>query len=363
MKIPIYQPSLTGKEKQYVNDCLDENWISSKGKYISKFELNFSKYVGSKHSISVSNGTVALHLALSALGIEKGDEVLVPSLTYIASVNCISYTGATPVFVDSFPDTWQINFEDLEKKITKNTKAIIVVHVYGYPCNMEEIMKIALKYNIKVIEDCAEALGSKINNIHVGSFGDIATYSFYGNKTITTGEGGMVTTNSQSLYSMCNRLKTQGLAKNKEYWHDIIGFNYRMTNICAAIGLAQLHQLDKFLERKKNLVMKYKHNLQKLPISFLKEERLYENSNWMINILVDNQDIRSKLRNYLEKNEIETRPMFYPIHTMQIYKNYNQDCKVSEELSLRGINLPSWPGLNNDQINFICNKIKEFYQV
>jgi len=206
-KIPIYQPSLKGNEKKYVNDCLDSTWISSKGKYIPMFEENFAKYIGSKHATAVCNGTIALHLALLTLGIGPGDEVIVPTLTYIASVNAISYTGATPVFVDSVESTWQMDPDDVQKKITPKTKAIMAVHLYGHPCDLKKLQEIAKKNRLFLVEDCAEAIGTKYNGKHVGTFGDIAAFSFFGNKTITTGEGGMVVTNDKTLYNRAVHLR------------------------------------------------------------------------------------------------------------------------------------------------------------
>ena len=224
-KFPVYQPSLKGNEKKYVDDCLDSTWISSKGKYIKLFEDSFSKFTDIKYSVAVSNGTVALHLALLALGIGDEDEVIVPTFTYIASVNAIKYVNAKPVFIDSEPVTWQIDPSKIREKISKKTKAIMAVHIYGHPCEMNEIKKIARENNLFIIEDCAEAIGTYYNNKHTGSFGNIATFSFFGNKTITTGEGGMVCTNNQKLHDLVVRLKGQGLAKGKEYFHDIIGYN------------------------------------------------------------------------------------------------------------------------------------------
>jgi perosamine synthetase len=250
-KIPVYQPSLKGNEKKYVNECLDSTWISSKGKFVNQFENAFAEYVGVKHAATVSNGTVAIHLALLALGIGEGDDVIVPTLTYIASVNSIAYTGANPVFVDSLQDSWQIDPADVVKKITPRTKAIMAVHLYGHPCDMDALMEICKKHDLFLIEDCAEAIGTLYKGKHVGTFGDISTFSFFGNKTITTGEGGMVVTNDETLHDRSLHFKGQGLAKHRQYWHDVIGYNYRMTNICAAIGLAQLEQIEQVLIEKK----------------------------------------------------------------------------------------------------------------
>lgn len=361
IKIPVYQPSLMGNEKKYVNDCLDSNWISSKGKYVQEFEKKFAEYNQVKYATTVSNGTVALHLAMVALGIGQDDEVIVPTLTYIASVNAIAYTGATPVFVDSDKDTWQINPEDVRRKITPKTKAIMVVHLYGHPCDMDAIMAIANEHNLFVIEDCAEAFGSKYKDQYVGTFGHISTFSFFGNKTITTGEGGMVVTNDQTLYQRCVHFKGQGLAEHRQYWHDVIGYNYRMTNICAAIGLAQLEQADDFIAKKRQIAEWYKDGLKDLPLVVHQESAGCLHTYWMVNIVLDDDRQRDSLREHLANAGIETRPMFYPVHTMPMYSQKFQRHPVAEDLGWRGINIPSWPGLTKDDVEFILNKIRSYY--
>lgn len=358
IKIPVYQPSLTGKEKEYVNDCLDSTWISSKGKYISLFEQSFSNYIDIRHSTTVSNGTVAIHLALITLGIGPGDEVIVPTLTYIASVNAIIYTGATPVFVDSLESTWQIDPEDVEKKITPNTKAIMAVHLYGHPCEMETLQQVARKHGLFLIEDCAEAIGTKYRGKHVGTFGDISTFSFFGNKTITTGEGGMVVTNDETLYDRAVHFKGQGLAKYREYWHDVVGYNYRMTNICAAIGLAQLEQVSTFLAQKRQVVDWYIKYLNG-KVDHHREEADTYHSYWMFTILVQDSAQRDKVRKALAEKGIETRPMFYPVHTMPMYSTKFQKHPVAEGIAWRGINLPSFPALTEVQVKFIAETVTE----
>ncbi|HCA41822.1 MAG TPA: perosamine synthetase [Bacteroidetes bacterium] len=360
-KIPVYQPSLNGNEKKYVNECIDSNWISSKGEYVNKFEEKFSEYIGVKHSTTVCNGTVALHLALVTLGIGEGDEVIVPSFTYIASVSSISHSGAKPVFADSLESTWQLDPEDVKRKITDKTKAIMCVHIYGNPCEMDEICKIAKENNIFVIEDCAESFGSKYNNKYTGTFGDISTFSFYGNKTITTGEGGMVVTNDETLYDRAYHFKMHGLAKYREYWHDVIGYNYRMTNICAAIGLAQLEKADEKIKMKRDLFVKYKDKLKDLPLEFQNENLNVLNTYWMITILTSNINERDGLREHLKNASIETRPSFYPVHTMPMYATKYQRLPVAEKLGWCGINLPSYPELKDEEIDFISNSIREFY--
>lgn len=360
-RYPVYQPSLSGNEKKYVNECLDSTWISSKGKFINEFEKSFAEYIDIDYAVGVSNGTVAIHLALVALGIGEGDEVIVPTFTYIASANPIVQVGAKPVFVDSKKDTWQMDPGDIKKKITAKTKAIMVVHLYGHSCEMEAIMKIAKENNLFVIEDCAEAIGSKYKGKHVGTFGDVATFSFFGNKTITCGEGGMVVTNDATIYDRLVHFKGQGLAKYREYWHDTIGFNYRMTNIQAAIGLAQLEQVETFLAKKQQIAKWYQEGLKNVPLEFHKETEDVSHSYWMCSILVKKPQIRDELREYMKESGIETRPTFYPVHTMPMYAKKYQQNKVAEDLASRGINLPSYPGLEKSDIDFICKSIEGFY--
>ncbi|MEM7534195.1 MAG: DegT/DnrJ/EryC1/StrS family aminotransferase [Chloroflexota bacterium] len=358
MRIPIYQPELLGNEKKYVNDCLDTTWISSRGKYVPLFQERFAEYTGVKYAVPVCNGTVAIHLALLALGIGPGDEVIVPTLTYIASVNPIVVVGATPVFVDSCRDSWQIDPEDIRRKITPRTRAIMVVHLYGHPANMNEIMSISKEHNLFVVEDCAEAFASHYQDKHVGTFGDVGTFSFYGNKTITTGEGGMVITNDGTLHDRIRRLRGQGLAKYRTYWHDIIGFNYRMTNICAAIGLAQLEQADHIVERKLVLAQKYDVLLADLPVETHQpaNEDVYH-SYWMYSILVEDSKRDDMIQDLAEVG-IETRPVFYPVHTMPMYATRYERHKVAESIGRRGINLPSWPGLSQEQIEYIVSNLE-----
>lgn len=359
-KIPVYQPSLSGNEKKYVNECLDSTWISSKGKFVSEFESSFAKYVGVKNATTVSNGTVAIHLALLALGIGEGDEVIVPTLTYISSVNTIVYTRATPVFVDSLQDSWQIDPQDVIKKITPRTKAIMAVHLYGHPCDMDALVEICKKNNLFLIEDCAEAIGTLYKGKHVGTFGDVSTFSFFGNKTITTGEGGMVITNDETLHDRAVHFKGQGLAKHRQYWHDVIGYNYRMTNICAAIGLAQLENVASVLAEKKRVADTYRKCLENTSVVFHNPigDDIYH-SYWMCSILAQDAKQRDLVRTHLENEGIETRPLFYPVHTMPMYSTQYQRHPVAENLGWRGMNLPSYPGLKTEEIEFICEKIKE----
>ena len=360
-RIPIYQPDLLGNEKKYVNECLDTSWISSRGHFVNEFENQFSKRIGIEHAASVSNGTVALHLALIALGIGPGDEVIVPTLTYIASVNAINYCNASPVFVDSLRGTWQIDPDDIRRHITPRTRAIMVVHLYGQACDMDAIMKIAREHRLFVVEDCAEAFGSLYKGQHVGTFGHISTFSFFGNKTITTGEGGMVVSQDKTLIERARHLKGQGLAEHREYWHDVVGFNYRMTNIQAAIGLAQLERSDGFIERKRAIAAIYSDMLSKVPLELHGEAPKTFHSYWMISILVPRAEMRDPLREHLAAAGIETRPLFYPVHTMPMHSKNYRSHPVAEDLAWRGINLPSWPGLTDEQVKAVANNVISFF--
>jgi len=356
--IHIYQPTLSGNESKYVNECLDTGWISSKGKFVGCFEKTFSEYLHGGYAASVCNGTAALHLALHTLGIGAGDEVIVPTLTYIASVNAIAYVGAKPVFVDSELGTWNIDASQIEKKITSKTKAIMAVHLYGAACNMTDLKKICHQHGLLLIEDAAEAFGSKYNDQFVGTFGDIATFSFFGNKTITTGEGGMVLTNSKDLIERAAYLKSQAVSKDREYWHDEIGFNYRMTNIAAAIGLAQLEQAESIINKKREIALWYQTELANMPFTFQHEENQTKHSYWMVSILADSQEKRDLIRNSLKEAGVETRPLFYPAHTMPTFYSDNV-FPIAENLSSRGLNLPSYNSLTRNQVNFICNIVKK----
>lgn len=358
--IPVYKPSLSNLEKEYVNDCLDSSWISSKGKYVDLFESEFSAKTGTKYATSVCNGTVALHLALLALGIGPGDEVIVPTFTYIASVNAITYCGAKPVFVDSLVKSWQMSPEDVARKITDKTRAILVVHLYGQACDMAKIRNIAKDNNLFIVEDCAEAFGTYYNGTHVGNFGDIATYSFFGNKSITAGEGGMVVTNNETLYDRAFHLKGQGLAKHRQYWHDAIGYNYRMTNIACAIGLAQLRRSDGLLAKKRTIAEYYHNFFKDTNVQTHKELSGTVHSYWMNSVLFEcDAQKRDKYRDILMQKGIETRPLFYPVHTMPVYSQRYESHPVAENISRRGFNVPSYPDLTEKELKYICETILE----
>lgn len=344
--IPIYQPSLSGSEREYLLRAFDSTWISSKGEFLARFESMFAEYVGIGQATAVCNGTVALHLALAAMGVGPGDEVLVPSFTYVASVNAIRYVGATPVFVESERASWCIDPVDLERRRTERTKAVMAVHIYGHPAAMDAVIPFARRHGLGVIEDCAEAIGAYLHGRHAGTFGDIATFSFFGNKTITTGEGGMVATNDRRLFEKAVHLKGQGLAKNRTYWHDIVGFNFRMTNLCAAIGVAQLERVAQLVTRKSEIAALYRQICGDPRVEFQNAARPeVGHGHWMVAALLP-EGRRDGVLERMAKKGVETRPAFYPVHTMPMYGGHLGEFPVAEELAARGINLPSWPDMS-----------------
>jgi perosamine synthetase len=362
MPYPVYQPNLSGNEKAYVLECVETSWISSRGEYVSRFEKGFAEFIGAKEATSVANGTVAIHLALVACGIGPGDEVIVPTLTYVASVNTIVQAGAIPVFCESRSQDWQIDPQDIEKRITPRTKAIMAVHLYGQACPMKELLELCRKHNLLLIEDCAEAFGTFYQGQHVGTFGDAATFSFFGNKTITTGEGGMVVCRDAAHMAKARHLKSQGVSPFREYWHDEVAFNYRMTNIQAAIGLAQLERARETLKRKRVLADRYKEALAGLPLQVHAEQPGTNHSYWMVSLLTDHPQDRDPLRAHLKSAGIETRPLFYPVHTMPMYQHFTDEVfPVAHDLASRGLNVPSYPCLTDSDVKSIADTVSVFY--
>ena len=358
--IPVYEPYLAGNVSTYVNECLDSGWISSRGAFIDRFETAFASFVGAAAAASVANGTVALHLGLTALGIGPGDEVIVPTFTYIASVNTILQSGATPVFVDSLEATLQVDPAAIRAAISSRTRAIMAVHIYGHSCDMDAIMAICNEHDLLLLEDAAEAFGTRWRGRHVGTFGDIGTFSFFGNKTITTGEGGMVLARDPAVLARCRHLKSQGVSTTQEYWHDVLAFNYRMTNIEAAIGLAQIEVADDILARKRRVAEAYRVGLTRLPLHTHDAVGPVEHSYWMCSIVLDRAEERAPLRAALRAAGIETRPFFPPAHLMP-HTRLEAAFPVAESIAARGINLPSYPGLSKAQLDYICAQIRAFW--
>lgn len=357
--IPVGEPSFNGSELRLITECVKSGWVSSIGKFIGEFEKKFAKFCGSKYAVSTPNGTAALHLALYTLGIGSGDEVIIPSFTFIATANAVMYTGAKPVFIDVTADYWNIDPDLIEKSITPKTKAIIAVHIYGHPADMDKIMKIAEKHKLYVIEDAAEAHGAKYRGKKVGSIGTVGCFSFYGNKIITTGEGGMITTDSFKLADRMRFLKDHAMSTERKYYHPEIGYNYRMTNLQAALGVAQLSKVNKFLIKKIKIAKWYKKALTGVPGIILPPEMPWAtNIYWMYSILLDGKSSinRDELMHKLKEKGIDSRPFFYPIHKMPPYRT-NKILPVTNYLSENGLNLPSSVNLTKTEVNFICKCI------
>ena len=363
-KITMASPVFHGNEKRYLNECIDTGWVSANGHFVTDFEKKFAEFCGTKYAISCCNGTMSLHLCLLGLGIGPGDEVIMPTLTYVATANCVAYCGATPVFVDSDPETFNIDVNQIEKKINKHTKAIMPVHLYGLSCDMDKINALARKYNLYVIEDAAEAHGATIGSKKVGSFGDVASFSFFGNKIITSGEGGMVVTDNEELYRKMKLLKGQGVDPNKRYWHTEIGYNYRMTNMQAAVGMAQLEDIDWHLEQHQRIAALYKKYLwgQEIWVHQQAEPEGYHHVYWMNNVILTDQVklSRDEIMAKMEALGVEMRPVFYPMHIMPPYLDNSLSFPVAERLASHGISLPSHAKLSEENIAFICDNLLDF---
>ena len=364
--IPVCTPLLGAREKKYLLDCLSTNWISSSGRYIQEFEKTFSHYCGTRYGITTTNGTTALHLALVALKIGPGDQVIMPSFTIASTAFAAIYCGAEPVFVDSKPDTWNMDVDQIEEKITNKTKVIMPVHIYGHPCDMGKIMKIADKRHLYVVEDAAEAHGAEFQGRKVGGIGHMGCFSFFGNKIITCGEGGMVTTNDRTLADRCRRLKNLAFLESKRFWHYEVGFNYRMTNIQAALGLAQCEQIEQLIEKRRCNAAIYNTLLSTVPgLTLPIEKPDVRNVYWMYGLLVGKEFgmIRSQLMRRLRDKGIETRTFFIPMHRQPVFKKmgFGDDghYPVADNIAGRGLYLPSGSGLKKIQIEYICDCIRK----
>ncbi len=358
--IPIYDVWLGEREEAYVMDAVRSGWISSLGSYVSRFEDRFAEFCGTAHAVSVSNGTAALHLALHALGIGPGDEVIVPALTFVASANAVTYTGATPVFADVDPETWTICPEDVARLITPRTRAIMPVDLYGHMAPLAEIEALADRHGLWVVEDAAEAHGAAIDGRRAGAWGTIGAFSFYANKIVTTGEGGMVTTQDAELAARCRMLRDHAMPPARRYWHDEVGFNYRMTNLQAAVGVAQMERVDEFIARKRAIAQQYQAQLADIPGITLPVERPgTTNVYWMVSILVEPPFPldRDALIQALRARGVDSRPFFHPLDTLPPYYS-ESPCPTALRLSRAGLNLPSFPRLRDDQIDYICAAIR-----
>ena len=354
--IPVYRPDLSGNERRYVLECLDTTWISSLGGFIERFEGAVRAATGAGHAIGLCNGTVALHLALHCLEVGPGDEVIVPTFTYIASVNTIAQCGATPVFADCREGDWLLDPADAAARITPRTKAILPVHLYGAACDMRALGALAQERGLGVVEDCAEAFGTTLEGQHVGTFGDVGTFSFFGNKTITTGEGGMVISRDGALAERMRIVRGQGQSPTRRYWHEVLGFNYRMTNIVAAIGLAQIERLDAILARKRALAARYEALLRGLPVAFQRPMEGVESSHWLVSVLLPPGADRDAAQKDMAARGVDTRPVFFCAHEMPMYAK-GERFPVAEDIAARGLSLPSYPTLSDADMDRVADAL------
>jgi perosamine synthetase len=362
-EIAVSAPLLDGNEARYVADCVESSWVSSTGRYITAFEEEFASFCGVKHAVSTNNGTTALHLALLGLGLKPEDEVIVPSLTYIATANAVRYCGAKPVFVDNDPRHFNLDPRLLATKLTPRTRGIIAVHLYGHPAEMGPIVEFAREHNLWVLEDAAEAHGAKYKGERVGGIGDCATFSFFGNKIITTGEGGMVTTNDDELAKTMRLLRGQGMDPARKYWFPVVGYNYRMTNLAAAIGLAQMERIECHLKRRAEVAAGYDRRLARYgdfvvrPYTAPWAEHVF----WMYTVKLGPKVVssRDKVIARMAEHGIETRPVFYPMHVLPPYAEERGDLINSVACSTIGINLPTHGLLSEEDLDRVCSVLLE----
>lgn len=367
--IPVNEPLLNGNEKKYLAECIDTGWISSEGPFVKDFEEKFSQRVGRKYGVAVCNGTAALEAAVIACGIGRGDEVIMPTFTIISCASAIIRAGGTPVLIDSDPFTWNMDIQEIKNKITKKTRAIMVVHIYGLPVDIDLVLDLAKEYNLKVIEDAAEVIGQEYKGRACGSFGDLSVFSFYPNKHITTGEGGMVVTDDKELAERCRSLRNLCFRPEKRFVHHELGFNFRMTNLQAALGLAQFERLEEFIEKKRKIGEMYNELFKgnpyfKLP---LEKTEYAENIYWIYGIVLNknvNFDAEEAMK-ILGSMKVGTRPFFYPMHLQPIFKKMNlfknEIYPVSENLSNRGFYIPSGLGLTEEQIRSSAESVLSIF--
>ena len=360
--IPIFEPDLSGKEREYLMEAIHSGWISSQGSYIKDFERAFAQRFDMQYGVTTSNCTTALHLSLVALEIGPGDEVICPDLTFIAPANMVALTGATPVLVDVEADTWNLSPELTRLAITERTKAIIVVHAYGHAARMEELQSLAAQHEIPVIEDNAESLGGCYGDKILGSFGKVSCFSFYANKILTTGEGGMILTDDEELYYKLMELRDHGMSRHKRYLHVALGFNYRMTNMQAAVGMAQLERFETILEQRQRQEFLYKRMLRGNDSYFIRPQQPWSQSvHWMMTVQLNISGVRDALLDRLKEKGIDCRQMIYPVHESQHFKKHYVDraYPVSKQVSYNSLHLPSSTQLTEEQIEWITLTFKE----
>jgi len=365
--IPVNEPLLTGREKELLRECIDTGWISSEGPFVQRFEEQFASRVGRKYGIAVSNGSVALDAAVKALGIGPSDEVILPTFTIISCAAAVVRAGAIPVVVDCDPQTWNMDVSQIGSKITRKTKAIMAVHIYGLPVDMDPVIDLAKKYGLRIIEDAAEAHGLKYKNKPCGSFGDLSTFSFYPNKLVTTGEGGMILTDDEVLAGRCRSLRNLCFEAKQRFVHEDLGWNFRMSNVQAALGVAQLEKLDDFVARKKRMGQRYTASLSSIPqLQVPLEKTGYaENVYWVYGAVLGGDkpfDASEAMRRLGEKG-VGTRPFFWPMHEQPVFKKMglfrDVSCPVAEKIARRGFYIPSGVALTDEQMDEVCDVARQ----
>lgn len=358
---PVTEPHLDETDRAHLLDAFDSGWISSQGPYLARFEADFARFTGTSHALATANGTVALHMALLALGVQPGDEVIVPTFTYVATANAVAYCGATPVLVDCEIDTWNLDTEAVESAITRRTVGVLPVHLYGMPCDMRGLRSIASRKGLWIVEDAAEAHGASIDGRRVGTFGEIGTFSLYGNKIVTTGEGGVVTTHHAELARRMALYRGQGMDPNRRYWFEVVGHNYRMTNLAAALGVAQMAKIDRLLEAHRQVGAWYREFLLGCDEFVFQEERPgFESAHWLASLRWRSAENRPELRDALltrlAHEGIDTRPFFYPMHAMPVHAS-KERFPVADLVSSSGLNLPSSPRLERADVEHVASRL------
>jgi len=367
VKIPVCEPDLTELEWKYLLECFDSGWISSIGPMVREFEQKFADWVCCKYGVSTTSGTTALHLAVAALELGPGDEVIIPTFTMVATCNAVLYQGARPVLVDADPETWCMDVEQVKEKISSRTKAIIPVHIYGHACDMKPLLELAEDHGLSIIEDAAEAIGTEYEGMRAGGIGRCGCFSFYANKTITCGEGGMLVTDDERLAERARILMNHGFTPGTHFLHYHVGFNFRMTSMQAAVGLAQLERIDKLVEAKRRNASLYTRLLKGIPGLTLPTEKPYcKSSYWMFGLLVDEEEFgidRDELQRFLAARGVETRAFFRPMHRQPVYRRRGlfrgESYPVADTLARRGLYLPSSTKLTEEQIRYVCGAVRE----
>lgn len=357
--IPIVEPCIGEKEIKLVTDALERQWISPQGEYVREFEENFADFVETEYAFATSTGTAALHLSLVAAGVQEGDEVIVPAFTWIACANTVRYIGAEPVFADVKEDTYNLDPESVRNQITPDTAAIMPVHIYGQPCEMDPLLNLAQENDLFVLEDAAEAHGATYQGNKIGSLGNVGCFSFYGNKILTTGQGGMITTNDEEIADKIELYRRDGMSRKQKYYHPVIGYNYRLTNIQAAIGVAQVERASELLSAKKRINERYRRELDGESVHFQAQPDWGESAHWMTAPIFETANIRNQVKERLNEKDIETRPFFYPLHQQPPYEDNQQSLPIAESISKRGLNIPSGPKLKEKEIIAVVEAIQE----